>query len=151
MNKCMSILGGVASLSTTLFSGEEFHAHRDDYAAKAVVVESLQTLFVKRIEVKDVSIGEFLSVLNQALQLDSQAVVNFVVRMPRIEGGEKEVLKDEDMKPWQPKTVSFKAEQIDFASAVDRACQQAGFQWLIEIDRNTRIVTLVIAPDLDNR
>jgi hypothetical protein len=147
----MSIFGCLVTCSTVLFGVEGFRALGDDYAAKAAFVESLRKVKLKNIEIKDASIDEAVAALNESLRRGNHPRMNFVIRKSQIEGNAKDPFAQEDTKPSKPKTVTLKADEMDFGSAIDQACQQAGLLWLIDIDSETRVVTLVIAPNSQKR
>lgn len=143
----MSILGCLVTCSTFLFGVEGFRALGDDYAAKAALVESLRKVKIKNIEINDASIDEAVAALNESLRRGNHPRMNFVIRKSQSAGNAKDPFAPQDTEPSKPKTVTLKADEMDLGSAIDQTCQQAGLLWLIEIDSETRVVTLVIAPN----
>ena len=82
-----------------------------------------------KVSVEGVSAGEALAYLNDKVVGDQGGgVINFVIRGREV----------------SDKSVTLKADKMNYAQAVDEICAQTGRQWQIEVDESSGVPVLVL-------
>jgi len=120
-----------------------FTAIKEDYQAKAAIVDKLDKIILLDLNIKNLSLEEAIS----KLMSSKSGVINYVIRKPAVAG----VAKNDPFgnpppqKDKLPKKLTLISKSLSFAKAIDKICQEAGHHWAISID-NRGIPTLVITP-----
>lgn len=132
-------------------SSLEYHAIKDDYKAKAAVVEKLDKIILTKLNITNLSLREAISKLQKIEQQDrpKSRVINFVIRKPKIVAVDDDPFggpPPKNNKP--PKKLTLVSESLSFAKALDKLCLDAGHLWAISFD-DRGLPVLVITPKLN--
>ncbi|MEM1084219.1 MAG: hypothetical protein AAGI48_08855 [Verrucomicrobiota bacterium] len=139
----------------------EFGAIADDYAAKAKIVERLDKVILRDVQIDGLSIEEAVHQLQGLGSADGShgGVINLIIRGRREPRESAPIEADPDdpftpsaeepvepEPPKQPAKIKLRSDSISFAKAIDRVCTQAGYRWAVGGDRK-RYPTLILTPN----
>ena len=123
-----------------------FKAIKEDYRAKAAVVEKLDKIILTDLNIRNLPLEDALSKLNNP----RPRVINYVIRKPKVTriADDAPFAGPPPKKIQPPKKLTLVSESLSFAKALDQLCQGADHLWAISFnDRGLPI--LIITPKLN--